>query len=189
MNFNTIDNASSYALFANDAGRFYSLDHPNYGNGGSFPNGEYTLTINLRNQDGVGGPFPKNRVAVGSLLATRTLQFTVDSPLAIGTAVSGRQGTLGGELFNNVDGLRFIEIWPNPVANTIRLTVANTKGQLVSVTMMDAVGRIVLKRTFVPETHQHQEEFEVNHLANGMYFIGIGTDKKQVVHKILKTEQ
>lgn len=83
MNFKAIDNAATYAMFANDAGGFYSIDHPNYGNGSSFPDGTYSLTIDLRSKDGVGGPFPKNRVATGALLATRTLQFTVSSPQSI----------------------------------------------------------------------------------------------------------
>lgn len=192
--FNSIDNAATYAMFANDAGGFYSIDHPNYGIGTlGFPNGTYSLTINLRSEDGVGGPFPKNRVPKsGGLLATRTLEFTVGGPqFAVGSrqsaVVGSEQFTVGSEQSAGSSG-QWTEISPNPVSNTMRLKVTEAKGQMVSVTMMDAVGRTVLKRTFVPETHQHQEEFEVNHLANGMYFIGIGTDKKQAVHKILKTE-
>jgi hypothetical protein len=80
-------------MFANEGNTFYSIDHPNYGNGGSFPDGTYSLTVNLRSKDGVGGPYPKNRVAVGLLLATRTLQFTVGSPQSI---VGGRQSAVDG---------------------------------------------------------------------------------------------
>jgi hypothetical protein len=182
VNFNTIDNAATYAMFANDAGGFYSIDHPNYGNGGSFPDGTYSLTIDLRSQDGVGGPFPKNRVAVGSVLATRTLQFTVSSPQSM---FGSRQGN---ELFT-VDALGFAEISPNPVSNTMRLKVSDTKGQKVNVSLLDAVGRTMLQRSFIPETNQHQEEFNVGDITNGMYFLKVNTADKQATLKVVKVGQ
>jgi hypothetical protein len=181
VNFNTIDNAATYAMFANDAGGFYSLDHPNYGNGGSFPNGTYSLTIDLRSQDGVGGPFPKNRVAVGSLLATRTLQFTVSSPQSI---VGSRQGN---DLFT-VEGLGFAEVSPNPVSNTMRLKVSEAKGQNVSVSLVDASGRTMQQRSFVPDTNQHQEEFNVGDITNGMYFLRVNAENKNATLKVVKVE-
>jgi hypothetical protein len=181
VNFNTIDNAATYAMFANDAGGFYSIDHPNYGNGGSFPNGTYSLTIDLRSQDGVGGPFPKNRVATGALLATRTLQFTVSSPQSL---VGSRQGN---DLFT-VEGLGFAEVSPNPVSNTMRLKVSEAKGQNVSVSLVDASGRTMLQRSFVPETNAHQEEFNVGDIANGMYFLRVNTENKNATLKVIKVE-
>ena len=185
VNFNTIDNASIYAMFANDAGGFYSLDHPNYGNGGSFPNGEYTLTVDLRSQDGVGGPFPKNRVATGALLATRTLQFNVVSP------TSTREGVVDLSNLSPWKGLNplpFAEVSPNPVSNTMRLKISEAKGQSVNVSLMDASGRMMLQRSFVPETNQHQEEFEVSQLANGMYFLRVNTENKNATLKVVKVD-
>jgi hypothetical protein len=180
VNFSTIDNAATYAMFANDAGGFYSLDHPNYGNGGSFPNGTYTLTIELRSQDGVGGPFPKNRVATGSLLATRLLTFTVGTPLA-------RVAVEAGELLNT-NALGSVGVFPNPVANTLHLKVSEAKGQSVQVNLMDVSGRLLLQRAFIPETNHHQEEFEVSHLTNGIYFMRVNTDTKNATFKVIKAE-
>jgi hypothetical protein len=167
--FNAIDNTSTYAMFANEGNSFYSIDHPNYGNGGSFPDGTYSLTVNLRSKDGVGGPYPKNRVPVGALLATRTLEFTVvgpshGSPQSIvgsrQSAVDGGQSAVDGGLWT-VDYGQFAEVVPNPVSNTMRLKISEAKGQNVSVSLMDASGRMMLQRSFVPETNQHQEEFDV----------------------------
>ena len=183
INFSAIDNAAPYALFANDTNGFYSLDHPNYGNGGSFPNGTYTLNVDLRSQDGVGGPFPKNRVATGSLLAGRNLQFTVVGPPSI---VGSRQGTVS-ESFT-LSSLGFAQISPNPVANTMHLKVMEAKGQSVHVSLLDASGRMMLQRAFVPETQQHQEEFEVRSVANGIYFLRVSTANKQVTLKVVKVE-
>ena len=180
--FNTIDNTSTYAMFANEGNRFYSIDHPNYGNGGSFPDGTYTLTINLRSKDGVGGPYPKDRVATGALLATRTLEFTVGGQQS---AVGGRQA-VGSEQWIVGSG-QFAEVAPNPVSDRMRLKISEAKGQPVRVNLTDASGRLMLQRSFVPETNQHQEEFEVGDLASGMYFVKINiSDNKQVTLKMLK---
>jgi hypothetical protein len=182
--FNAIDNTSTYALFANEGNSFYSIDHSNYGNGGSFPNGTYSLTIDLRSQDGVGGPFPKNRVATGALLATRTLQFTVSSPQSI---VGGRQSVVGSEQWVVSNG-QFAEVAPNPVSNTMRLKISEAKGQKVGVSLMDASGRMMMQRNFIPETNQHQEEFEVDDLASGMYFLRVNTENKNATIKVVKVE-
>jgi hypothetical protein len=184
VNFSAIDNDAPYALFANDAVGFYSLDHPNYGNGGSFPNGTYTLRVDLRSQDGVGGPFPKNRVATGSLLASRTLQFTVVGP---SQGISSARAGISPEPFT-VEASDFAEVSPNPAAHTLRLKVVQAKGQSVNVNMVDASGRTLLQRSFVPESNQHQEEFEVSHLTTGIYFLKVNTTGKNATLKVLKVD-
>ncbi|MFN8346898.1 MAG: cadherin-like beta sandwich domain-containing protein [Spirosomataceae bacterium] len=181
VSFSSIDNEMPYALFSNEAGRFYSIDHPNYGTGGSFPNGTYTLTLELRSADGVGGPFPKNRVATGALLATRTLQFTVNSP------VSGRQAAVNSELLAE-EAIGGVEIWPNPASNILRLNVNEAKDQSIYVNLSDASGRIMMQRTFVPTAHRHQEEFEVSHFSNGLYFLRVHIEQKHTTLKWIKTE-
>jgi hypothetical protein len=185
VNFNSIDNAPTYAMFANDEGGFYSLGHPNYGNGGNFPNGTYTLTVDLRGKDGVGGPFPKNRVATGTLLATRTLQFTVVEPQSVRAGIA-ELSTLSSR--RDLNPLSFAEIAPNPVSSEMRLQVNNTKGQNVNVSLLDASGRALLQHSFVPESNQHQEEFEVSNLSNGMYFLKVNTGDKQATLKVVKVE-
>lgn len=60
VSFNNIDNNPPYALFANVGSTYFSIDHPNYGQGAQgFPIGTYNLEIDLRSADGVGGPFPR----------------------------------------------------------------------------------------------------------------------------------
>jgi hypothetical protein len=187
--FNAIDNTSTYAMFANEGNSFYSIDHSNYGNGGSFPDGTYSLTVNLRSKDGVGGPYPKNRVPVGALLATRTLQFTVVGPShgSPQSIVGGRQSAVDGGLWT-VDYGQFAEVAPNPVSNTMRLKISEAKGQNVSVSLMDASGRMMLQRSFVPETNTHQEEFNVGDITSGIYFLKVNTENKNATLKVIKVE-
>jgi hypothetical protein len=70
----------------------------------------------------------------------------------------------------------------------MRLKVYKVKGQSVEVSLMDASGRTLLQRSFVPETNHHQEEFEVSHLTNGIYFMRVNTDTKNATLKVIKAE-
>jgi hypothetical protein len=186
VNFSAIDNTGIYAMFGNDEEGFYSLDHPNYGNGGSFPNGTYTLKVDLRSQDGVGGPFPKNRVATGSLLASRSLQFTVNSP------TGAREGALNRDLVSDPGTApretSWAQVLPNPVSNVLRLKVNEVKGQPVNVRLVDVSGRVLLQRVFVPEANAHLEEFEVSQMSSGMYFLQVHSGHKQAALKVLKVQ-
>ena len=82
----------------------------------------------------------------------------------------------------------FAQVMPNPVSNIMHLKVTEAKGQKVNVNLVDASGRTLLQRAFVPQTNQHQEEFEVSKLANGMYFLKVNTAEKQATLKIIKVE-
>ncbi|MFN8344418.1 MAG: T9SS type A sorting domain-containing protein [Spirosomataceae bacterium] len=181
VNFTTVDNNPPYAIFANVGSDYFSIDHPNYGNGtNGFLNGVYTLTVDLRSQDGVGGPFPKNRVGVGALLATRTVQFTIANPLREG--IETAKESVGAEISS------WAEVSPNPAQQNMRLKIRGQKGQPVEVTMLDAAGRRMLQRSFVPASEQHQEEFEVSHLETGMYFLRVNSGGNTISLKLIKTE-
>ena len=62
----------------------------------------------------------------------------------------------------------------------------NSKEQVVQTTLLDAAGRQVLNRTFIPETNSHQEEFGVSELPTGMYFMKVTTPEKSALLKVLK---
>ncbi|MFN8348752.1 MAG: T9SS type A sorting domain-containing protein [Spirosomataceae bacterium] len=181
ISFNSIDNNPPYALFANVGPAYFAVDHPNYGPGLSgFPNGTYTLTVELRGSDGVGGPFPKNRVAVGALLATRTLQFTLQ----------GAGGRLGVEENNEfaADADPWALIVPNPVVRQIGLEVRSLKDKPVQIHLSDVSGRALLQRSFVPLSQQHREELEAGHLKEGIYFLQVVTPDKTVTMKVVKVQ-
>ncbi len=82
----------------------------------------------------------------------------------------------------------FAQVMPNPVANTLRLKVNDAKDQKVNVSLVDASGRALLQRAFVPQTNQHQEEFEVSDLANGMYFLRVNAVEKHATLKVIKVQ-
>jgi len=88
----------------------------------------------------------------------------------------------------SVEPMDFATVMPNPISNTLRLKVLEAKGQNVKVTLVDAAGRSLIQRAFVPETNQHQEELEVSQLNNGMYFLRVNTTDKQATLKVIKVQ-
>jgi subtilisin family serine protease/subtilisin-like proprotein convertase family protein len=180
VNFSSIDNAATYALFANDAGGFYSLDHPNYGNGGSFPNGTYTLTVDLRNADGVGGPFPKNRVVAGSLLASRTLQFTV------GTSAT-RIG-IAGELATPADEKEWLSIGQNPVNEQLEVRLSGKVDEEVELTVVNLQGQSLYQRSLKLTSSQQSEVISMRHSASGLYILKAVKGDKVKTLKVIKAE-
>ena len=86
------------------------------------------------------------------------------------------------------DNGAFATVLPNPVTHTLRLKVQDSKGQVVQTTLMDAAGREVLRRQFIPETNTHQEEFGVSALPTGMYFLKVSTADQQATLKVVKVQ-
>ena len=82
----------------------------------------------------------------------------------------------------------FAQVMPNPVSNTMRLKVTDAKDQKVNVSLIDAVGRTMLQRSFVPESNQHQEEFNVSDITSGMYFLRVSADRKNATLKVVKVQ-
>jgi hypothetical protein len=70
----------------------------------------------------------------------------------------------------------------------MRLQINEAKGQNVNVSLVDVSGRTMMQRSFMPDTNQHQEEFEVSEIANGMYFLRVKTEQKQTVLKVIVTQ-
>ena len=187
--FNAIDNTSTYALFANEGNTFYSIDHPNYGNGGSFPDGTYSLTVNLRSQDGVGGPYPKNRVAVGILLATRTLEFTVGSPQSI---VGGRQSAVGGRQSAVDGGVEGSEPWAvvlqNPVKDEVVVRVLGKMGEEVALSLVNLQGQSIQQRSVKLSTVDQAEVLNIGNTPSGLYILKAIKGDKVKTFKIIKSE-
>ncbi|MFN8348765.1 MAG: choice-of-anchor Q domain-containing protein [Spirosomataceae bacterium] len=166
VNFNSIDNNPPYAIFANAGSDYFSIDHPNYGNGTSgFPNGTYTLTMELRGADGVGGPFPKNRVATGPLLATRTLQFTVVNPPRVGVDESLAVET------TKLKEEAWLSVGQNPVSTEVVVRLSGKVGQQIDLSLTNLQGQTIQQRSVVLSSVQQYEVLNVAQAASGLYIL------------------
>lgn len=94
------------------------------------------------------------------------------------------EGSDNGKQLTDNDA--FATVLPNPVAHTLRLKVQKSKGQVVQAALTDALGREVLRQTFVAETSSHLEEYEISDLPNGAYFLHVRSASKQQVLKVVK---
>ena len=181
VNFNTVDNNFPYAMFANDGSNFYSIAHPNYGNGSSFPNGTYTLTVDLRAADGIGGPFPKNRLATGALLATRSLQFTIGSlPERKGVAESVM--AINEELTEE----QWLSVDQNPVNTEVTVRLSGRKGQSIELSLVNLQGKFIHQRSFQLTSAQQSEVIPMGHAASGLYILKAVKGDKVKSLKVIK---
>ncbi|MCA0229271.1 MAG: T9SS type A sorting domain-containing protein [Bacteroidetes bacterium] len=193
--YNTHENNAPYFMYANRDGfrELYAQNHPAYGfyldngSGGNvydvgLPKGSYKLGIRYWDMKGWGSIYPSTRQAQGNVLAYQEFWFRIQSKDGIG--VGGAREA--AESLATVEQNELAEIAPNPVSQTLYLKVKNVKGVSVNLDLIDISGRKVLGRSFVPESNQHQEEFDVSQMVNGMYFLRVNAGAKQTTLKVLK---
>jgi hypothetical protein len=196
--YNTHENNAPYLMYANRAGftELYAQNHPVYGfflddgSGGNLydvglPKGSYKLGIRYWDQKGQGSIFPATRQPQGNVLTYQEFWFRIQSKDGVGKGAA-RVAADNGQ--RPTDNGFFAQVMPNPVAQTLHLKVTDTKGQKVNVSLLDASGRMLLRRAFVPETNAHQEELNVSEITNGMYFLRVHTAEKQATLKFVKVE-
>ena len=198
QSFNTHENNAPYLMYANREGftELYAQNHPAYGfyqsngSGGNtydagLPKGLYKLGIRYWDQKGQGSIYPSTRQPAGNVLAYQEYWFRIQSQNGVGSGAS--RTALNNDQLSMNNG-QWVEVAPNPVSNVLRLKLSEAKGQKVSTHLTDASGRQLLQRGFVPQSDRHQEEFEVSHLANGIYFLQVKTGDKQTTLKVIKVQ-
>ncbi|WP_084332126.1 M36 family metallopeptidase [Runella limosa] len=198
--FNTHENNAPYFMYANREGwtELYAQNHPAYGfyeNNGAggnvydagLPKGLYKLGVRYWDQKGWGSIYPSTRKPQGNVLAYQEYWFRIQSKDGVGVGAAREMATnLSSQRdLKSTDNV-FAQVMPNPVTNILRLQVPDSKAQVVQTTLLDAAGRQVLSRTFVPETNTHQEEFGVSELPTGMYFMKVTTPEKSALLKVVK---
>ncbi|WP_164490089.1 T9SS type A sorting domain-containing protein [Runella sp. SP2] len=210
--FNTHENNAPYFMYANREGwtELYAQNHPAYGfyqdngaGGNSYdaglPKGLYKLGIRYWDQKGWGSIYPSTRKPQGNVLAYQEYWFRIQSKDGVGVGAARQVANGSGQVAKGkwqgadngkqiTDNGAFANVMPNPVMHTLRLKVQNSQGKEVTAELLDAAGRRVLGQRFVAETNQHQEEFEVSDIANGMYFLRVNAGEKQVTLKVIKVE-
>jgi len=183
--FRSVDNNVPYAVFANVGATYFAQDHPNYGNGiASFPNGTYTLKVDLRSADGIGGLYPKNRQPSGSLLATRTLSFTIANPLREG---GGNDDVFGNEI-PDLKEENWASIFTNPVSNEVVVRLSGKVGETVQLNMVNLQGQVVDQSGVSLESVSQYATINASSFTGGFYILkAIKGDKIKTI-KVLKVE-
>lgn len=118
-----------------------------------------------------------------SVYPTKTVEYTVfgtdengcHSSASIAQAVDACLGvqTISGNASN-------LSIYPNPNNGTFSVEFNNSLEKTVDLT--DITGRVVMSNT----TSQNKIEFNINHLANGVYYLRVKSDNATQTVKVVK---
>ena len=195
QSFNTHENNAPYFMYANREGwtELYAQNHPAYGFyqdngvGGNvydrgLPKGLYKLGVRYWDQKGWGSLYPSTRKAQGNVLAYQEYWFRIQSKSGVGEGAA--RFADARDLKSTDNG--FAQVIPNPVTDRLRVKVSSSKGQTVTMTLLDVWGREVLQRQFLAESNAHLEEVAAGHLSNGSYLLKVSTEQNQATLKVLK---
>jgi hypothetical protein len=136
--------------------------------------------VNLRSKDGVGGPYPKNRVPVGALLATRTLEFTVGNPVGL------RQGveSIGSELSE----AHWVMVVQNPVSEEVMVKLLGKVGEEIGLSLVNLQGQSIQQRSVKLSTVDQAEVLTIRNAPSGLYILkAIKGDKVKTI-KVVKVD-
>ena len=78
-------------------------------------------------------------------------------------------------------------VYPNPVAQTLNIEVKASVNGTSSITLLDMLGRSVLKtqNTFTLKAGQNSTQLDVSQLNNGIYYVVISTPQGDLTQKII----
>lgn len=188
QSFNTIENNPAYLMFGNASQytRLYTLNDPIYGfysptgaYDAGFPKGKYNWRIRAWDKPGVDyGPYPAN--VTKNVDPSAVLLLEENYYLDI-ISTGARIGT-----FENSTQEVFAIATPNPVTNTLTLTINGAKGQEVNLHLVDATGRLLMKKGIGPQTNQHHEEVDMTHQTMGVYFMQVSSHTQYTTLKVMK---
>lgn len=195
--YNSHENNAPYFMYANRDGftELYAQNHPAFGffldngTGGNIydeglPKGLYKVGVRYWDLKGQGA-FPTTRTPRGTALTYQEYWFRIQSKDGVGTGAAKTSPSSG--LIAN-DYTEMAEAIPNPFNSVLHLFINDAKNKKVDVSLIDASGRMILERGFVPETNRHQEDINVGDIANGMYFLKVNADGKQSTLKVVKAQ-
>ena len=90
--------------------------------------------------------------------------------------------SVGFREFNNIHGVKVI---PNPNNGSFRVEIETVESDVVSITLMNAVGAIVFKKENITINQSWTEQFNLNNLNEGVYYLSINGEKGKTVEKVI----
>ncbi|GAB3222922.1 T9SS type A sorting domain-containing protein [Spirosoma arcticum] len=82
--------------------------------------------------------------------------------------------------------LNTLQVYPNPAADHVTLTLENSQHEAVEVTILDTSGRKLQKNQFAKPGQNFRERIDLSTLPYGLYLLDVRQGQMQVVKKILK---
>lgn len=129
-----------------------------------------------------------NSVTVAGLPASLNVGFYVNSQLATSGSIEfGAAGVFSGAALNSDIASRdgegsdysAINAFPNPASSELNINMAHLTGEKVQVTVMNAIGQVVLQQNF--DSVNEVERLDINKLSTGVYFLQVNTEAVQKI--------
>lgn len=79
-----------------------------------------------------------------------------------------------------------VRIWPNPAAHILSVSADGLAGTKTSIQIFNAIGQSITERTFGSWSSNAPVEFDLTHLAPGIYHVRIIADDKSAVYPFIK---
>jgi len=87
---------------------------------------------------------------------------------------------------NNLDNISKLIISPNPTSGIVNISFNKASNQIISLKIYDVMGKEVIN--YDGNTNfSNQIQLNLNHLANGIYYIQASTDQDSYLEKIIKS--
>jgi Secretion system C-terminal sorting domain/Carbohydrate esterase, sialic acid-specific acetylesterase len=193
--YNTVENNAPYFMFANASGykTLYTLNDPVAGFSSSydnlndgFPKGKYNLKIKAMSLPGIDyglATSTTTRSEAGTVLAEQEFFFQIGSKVGPNT---------GPARIANADDTqttpKTTEVYPNPVRDVLNIDLNDMKGQDVTLSFTDLLGRVVIQKSLKPLTNRHIESINIGQEKTGTYFLNITNETQKTILKIIKSE-
>lgn len=83
--------------------------------------------------------------------------------------------------------LDLLQLFPNPTADYVKLSLANEVTSPIYVTIYDNAGRKYKQMSFIKSGRLFSEQFDLSSLPNGLYLLEIQQDQSKVIRKVIRT--
>jgi len=84
--------------------------------------------------------------------------------------------------YNNIRGVKVI---PNPNKGSFKVEIESMEHDIVNITLLNAVGSIVYKKGNIRINQYWIEQFNLNDLTEGIYYLSIDGEKGKTVEKVI----
>jgi hypothetical protein len=78
-----------------------------------------------------------------------------------------------------------VRVFPNPASSNIHIEGTFAGNSETKVSLMNAMGQIVMEKTYEAGTTQLSDDFQISHLSNGVYYLNMVSDAGRNTEKVV----
>ena len=81
-----------------------------------------------------------------------------------------------------------VNLFPNPTSGKFKLQIYNLKNKPLSIKMFDVLGELIYKEELRVDVKNYLQQFDINNLSDGIYYLQIQSDKLHLVKPVILTK-